>query len=194
MVGDSGTGHASLFPKLTSCPTEESLRLADLPFQSRPPARVLSPLLSPIFPFYHLQPISSPQILREIGNLLLLLPTSHSNSSWFQLSQPKGQSIFLFKQRRPTQQSPSLATHTHTHTGWQKLQNAQGREEGVWYHLPEPVGGTWFKPWVSEGTGGAERTLDSGGGGWSGSGASLGGPGSFVLWNSRTMQEKIINN
>ena len=116
MVGDSGTGHASLFPKLTSCPTEESLRLADLPFQSRPPARVLSPLLSPVFPFYHLQPISSPQILREIGNLLLLLPTSHSNSSWFQLSQPKGQSIFLFKQRRPTQQSPSLATHTHTHT------------------------------------------------------------------------------
>ena len=43
MVGDSGTGHASLFPKLTSCPTEESLRLADLPFQSRPPARVLVP-------------------------------------------------------------------------------------------------------------------------------------------------------
>lgn len=53
----------------------------------------------------------------------------------------------------------------HTHTGWHKLQNAQGREEGVWYHLPDPVVGIWLKPWVSEGTGGAERTSD-GSGGW----------------------------
>lgn len=48
----------------------------------------------------------------------------------------------------------------HTHTGWQKLQNAQGREEGLWYHLPDPVVGTWLKPWISEGTGGAKRTSD----------------------------------
>ena len=101
--------------------------------------------------------------MREIGNLLLLFPTSHSNSSWFQLSQLKGQSIFLFKQRSPTQKSPSLATHTHWLAEASKCPGERGR--GV-ISSSRPRGGNMTQAMGLWGDWRDERTSDGWGVGY----------------------------